>query len=252
MNTIPRILLVILLAVSTAAHGQTLLQRLDAAHRAYWTKAFGDSNWRGAGIGFVVVKHTGMFHVVRQGERTDTVASFPVCNMDPAPGFKAKQGDGITPDGIYSVVYLNPASSYHLSMKINYPNAIDDKRHARHTRLTRRSWNQGGDIFIHGKCVSIGCIAMTDDVIEKLYLLVATRPSSLRRIPVLILPYDDEAQYQQMTFYSEEQFDDTGDSSWLLLREHLEDMRAILKRFGETGLIPIAAVSPNGRYDLTR
>jgi hypothetical protein len=170
--------------------------------------------------------------------------------MDSTPGFKVREGDGRTPEGIYRISLLNPASSYHLSMKIDYPNKIDDARHARHVRAAGERWSQGGDIFIHGKCVSVGCIAMTDDVIEKLYLLVGSLPRSRRSIPVLILPYDDEAQYQQMFFHADTQFEETGSIYWQLLRDHLANMRDIWRRFQATGTIPKPVSTSAGLYAL--
>src|SRR5207244_10607204 len=78
---------------------------------------------------------------------------------------------------------LNPASSYHLSMKVSYPNAFDRAQAARdgRTRL-------GGDIFIHGKNVSIGCIALGDPAIEELFTLAAD--AGPQRIRVIIAPND--------------------------------------------------------------
>jgi hypothetical protein len=55
---------------------------------------------------------------------------------------------------VYRIEHLNPMSSYHLSMKVSYPNAFDRRMAARDRRT-----NLGGDIFIHGKSVSIGCVA---------------------------------------------------------------------------------------------
>jgi hypothetical protein len=252
MNTIPRFLILFLLLPTALPQAQTLTRRLETRHGAYWTETFGGSSWKRSDIGFVIVKHTGMLHVVRQDGSADTLASFPVCMMDSEAGFKAQEGDGKTPDGIYSIVHLNPGSRYHLSMKIDYPNAVDDKRHARHTRLKRQRWSQGGDIYIHGNCVSIGCVAMTDSVIEKLYLLAATRQAARRRIPVLILPFDSEAEYQQMIFHAETEFDASGSVEWLMMRSHLENMRDILLRYRATGRIPSYAISADGLYNIGR
>jgi L,D-transpeptidase catalytic domain len=226
------------------------VRRLSAKHGPFWTQAFGTADWRKSDIGFVVVKHTSMLYVVRQGALRDTVASFPVCAMTTTHGFKEREGDGRTPEGIYHISLLNPGSSYHLSMKINYPNAVDNARHTRHTRLAGERWSQGGDIFIHGKCCSIGCIAMTDDVIEKLYLLVASLPAAKRKIPVLVLPFDDEALYQQMYFHADDEFKETTDPYWLLLREHLDNMRAVWSSYVDTGRIPRAVSTTDGLYSL--
>ena len=219
-------------------------------HGEYWNAAFGGSEWKHADIGFVIVKSTSMLHVVRQDGSGDTLASFPVCVMGTEPGFKSREGDGMTPDGIYNIVQLNPASSYHLSMKIDYPNAVDNKRHTAHTRRAQERWSQGGNIYIHGKCVSIGCVAMTDIVIEKLYLIAASRVAARRRIPVLILPFDGEAQYQQMIFHAEERFETTRDTAWMMLRIHLENMRDVLLRYQATKRIPSFTAAADGLYNV--
>ncbi|PLX31449.1 MAG: hypothetical protein C0600_05720, partial [Ignavibacteria bacterium] len=111
-------------------------------------------------------------------------------------------------------------------------------------------WSQGGDIFIHGKCASIGCVAMTDSVIEKLYLLVASRPRGQRDIPVLILPYDDEAGYQQLYFHADALLEETDSMYWLLLRDHIQNMRDLWRHFRDSGSIPAAVVTSNGQYNI--
>ena len=71
-------------------------------------------------------------------------------------------------------------SAFHLSLGINYPNAADLKRNA---------VNPGGDIFIHGECVTIGCLPMTNKFIEEIYLLaVLAKSAGQKKIPVFILP----------------------------------------------------------------
>jgi hypothetical protein len=250
MNAIRRLLLLFLLLPTALPQAQNLTQRLESRHGEFWNTASGGGTWKRADIGFIIVKHTRMLHVIRQHGNADTVAAFPVCMLGQEPGFKTREGDGVTPDGIYNTVLLNPFSRFHLSMKINYPNSVDNKRHARHTRLVRQRWSQGGDIYIHGACVSVGCVAMTDSVIEKLYLLAAIHHSARRRIPVLILPFDNEAQYQQMMIHAEEQFEASGDARSLLLRAHLENMRDILLRFRATGRIPSYTASTDGLYNI--
>ncbi|MBV8516492.1 MAG: hypothetical protein JO197_03720 [Acidobacteria bacterium] len=68
-------------------------------------------------------------------------------------------------------------------MKVSYPNAFDlamAKRDGR-TRL-------GGDIFMHGNALSIGCIAVGDAAIEQLFTLVAD--TGLARTRLVIAPND--------------------------------------------------------------
>lgn len=98
-------------------------------------------------------------------------------------GPKLAEGDRQVPEGIYQLEYLNPNSAYHLSMKINYPNAFDLK----YAREEGRN-QPGTNIFIHGKAVSIGCLAMGDQTIEELFVLVAK--IGRKNVEVAIAPSD--------------------------------------------------------------
>jgi L,D-peptidoglycan transpeptidase YkuD (ErfK/YbiS/YcfS/YnhG family) len=98
-------------------------------------------------------------------------------------GPKLKEGDRQVPEGVYQISALNPNSAWHLSLKIDYPNAFD----RRMARAEGRS-DLGGDIFIHGGAASIGCVAVGDPAIEELFVLAAdARPA---QIAVLIMPND--------------------------------------------------------------
>ena len=66
-------------------------------------------------------------------------------------------------------------------MGINYPNASDRIKGKRPL---------GGDIFIHGNCVSIGCVAITDALIEEVYYLsVLAKSNGQAKVPVHIFPF---------------------------------------------------------------
>ncbi len=98
-------------------------------------------------------------------------------------GPKLQSGDLQIPEGLYKIEYLNPNSSLHLSMKISYPNQFDKKM----ARFDNRT-NLGGDIFIHGKFFTIGCIPIGDRNIEKLFILAYR--VGIKNIDVIIAPYD--------------------------------------------------------------
>ena len=98
-------------------------------------------------------------------------------------GPKLREGDRQVPEGTYRIESLNPNSSYHLSMKLEYPNDYDLEKARGEGRI-----NLGGDIFIHGKAVSIGCLAIGDEAIEELFCLVGSQwPTEVK---VLIAPND--------------------------------------------------------------
>jgi murein L,D-transpeptidase YafK len=82
-------------------------------------------------------------------------------------GPKLKEGDLQIPEGIYKIEYLNPNSSYYLSLKVSYPNEFDKLK----TKFDEVI-EMGGDIFIHGKSVTIGCIPIGDFAIEEVFMLV--------------------------------------------------------------------------------
>jgi len=103
------------------------------------------------------------------------------------PGPKLREGDRQVPEGIYRITGFNPNSSYHLSMKLNYPNAFDLAQ----ARRDQRS-SPGSNIFIHGKAVSIGCLAMGDAAIEDLFVLV--HDVGRDKVQVIIAPNDPRTQ----------------------------------------------------------
>jgi len=105
------------------------------------------------------------------------VRAYPILAASGGPGPKLREGDRQVPEGIYDLTGFNPNSSYHLSVRVDYPNA-DDRAVAK----VEGRVNLGGDIFIHGKAVSIGCLAIGDDAIEELYVLLADVGLSRARI----------------------------------------------------------------------
>lgn len=98
-------------------------------------------------------------------------------------GPKLKEGDRQIPEGIYQVEYLNPNSSYYLSIKVNYPNDFDKSK----TEFMNVA-DMGGDIFIHGKSATIGCIPIGDKAIEEVFLMA--RKAMNNPIKVIISPRD--------------------------------------------------------------
>jgi len=109
------------------------------------------------------------------------VRSYDVLAASGGPGPKLREGDLQVPEGIYRLTAFNPNSSYHLSIRVDYPSAEDREIAAREKRS-----QLGGDIFIHGKAVSIGCLAIGDDAIEELYLLLAD--TGLAKSRILLTP----------------------------------------------------------------
>lgn len=98
-------------------------------------------------------------------------------------GPKLREGDRQVPEGIYRFTQLNPNSSFHLSLKVDYPNAFD-----RMMGNVENRRNLGGDIFIHGGSESAGCLAVSNSVAEEIFTLVAQ--SGLENASIILSPVD--------------------------------------------------------------
>jgi murein L,D-transpeptidase YafK len=110
------------------------------------------------------------------------IAVYDICASSGKLGPKRKKGDRQVPEGFYRIDRFNPSSNFYLSLGIDYPNQSDRRKSA--------AQNPGGDIFIHGSCVTIGCLPVTDDKIKEIYLYaVHARNSGQRNIPVYIFPF---------------------------------------------------------------
>jgi murein L,D-transpeptidase YafK len=133
-------------------------------------------------------------------------------------GPKRKEGDRQVPEGVYFINRFNPKSQFHLSLGINYPNASDavlaDKQHP------------GGDIFIHGSKVSIGCLAMGDEAIEEIYTIAKACPN---KVVVFILPQNKPAPNTEL---------------W-------KQLDSINQQFERTGFFPKVTVDSLGNYQIS-
>ncbi|MGH1352512.1 MAG: L,D-transpeptidase family protein [Methyloligellaceae bacterium] len=98
-------------------------------------------------------KNDGYYHLFK---------TYQICKWSGKLGPKLKTGDKQAPEGFYNVSnrQMNPSSKYHLSFNLGFPNAFD--------RAHRRT---GSHLMIHGNCKSKGCYAMTDALVEEIYLL---------------------------------------------------------------------------------
>jgi len=111
------------------------------------------------------------------------IKDYPFTGFSGVLGPKLREGDRQIPEGIYSIEFLNPNSSYHLSLKVDYPNDFDRSKASADNRT-----GLGTDIFIHGKNNTIGCIPVGDEGIEELFVLSAKAIN--KGIKVIISPRD--------------------------------------------------------------
>jgi murein L,D-transpeptidase YafK len=107
--------------------------------------------------------------------------TYRVCALAGTLGPKRLEGDYQVPEGFYYVNEFNPRSEYYLSLGLNYPNVSD--------RILSDAYRPGGAIFIHGSCVTVGCIPLTDNFIDEVYILAAhAKGQGQDYIPVHIFP----------------------------------------------------------------
>jgi murein L,D-transpeptidase YafK len=107
--------------------------------------------------------------------------TYSFCTTSGTLGPKRKEGDLQIPEGVYHINHFNPQSNFYLSLGLNYPNNSD--------KILSDKQRPGGSIYIHGSCVTIGCIPITDEKIKELYVLaVEARNNGQEKIPVHIFP----------------------------------------------------------------
>lgn len=118
---------------------------------------------------------------MKRGDRFHLFTTYPICRYSGWLGPKLKTGDKQAPEGIYTVdaKQLNPNSRWHRSFNLGYPNQFDRE----HDRT-------GSFLMVHGGCSSIGCYAMTNDVITEIWQLVtAALNGGQRRFQVQVFPF---------------------------------------------------------------
>ena len=108
--------------------------------------------------------------------------SYPLAATSGTLGPKRRAGDGQVPEDFYTINRFHPTSAYHLALGLDYPTPADI--------LATGLADPGGDIFIHGSDVTVGCLPLTDAGIEEVYLLaVAARAAGQATLAVHIFPF---------------------------------------------------------------
>jgi murein L,D-transpeptidase YafK len=109
------------------------------------------------------------------------IKEYDICQTSGALGPKRKEGDLQIPEGFYHINHFNPHSNFYLSLGLNYPNKSD--------RILGEKGNLGGAIYIHGDCVTIDCLPITNDKIMELNLFcLESKNNGQDKIPVTIFP----------------------------------------------------------------
>ena len=126
-----------------------------------------------------------------------------ICASSGELGPKRKEGDYQVPEGIYDIPSFNPNSSYFLALKVGYPNKSD--------KILVDGKRTGGDIMIHGNCVTIGCIPLQDEPVKDVYMLCVEAKNNNTSPRVEIYPSKFTAENIK---YLEENFSENKNTFW--------------------------------------
>lgn len=162
--------------------------------------------------------------------------TYNICAGSGTFGPKRREGDKQIPEGFYYINEWKPNSNYHMALGLNYPNISD--------QILSDRVKPGGDIYIHGNCVTIGCLPITDSVIEKLYFLTAAaKEQGQDFIPVHIYPYRFDKNKSQKQYISK-----TNNKP--LWESFHHSLNGAYEYFENTHQVPAVLIDDKGNYSV--
>jgi len=184
-------------------------------------------------------KYDSKLEVWARNTMTDTFSLFKtykVCALSGSIGPKRIVGDYQVPEGFYYVNEFNPKSNYHLSLGLNYPNTSD--------QMLSDPSMPGNNIFIHGSCVTQGCIPLQDEQIEELYLLAAYAKSAGQDfIPVHIFPINYNVEKSKDYLIK-------NSITNLSYQKFSNKLKMVFDFFEQFKKLPIITINKEGSYEL--
>ena len=182
-------------------------------------------------------KYDSRLEVWVKNNPTDTFTlfkSYRICALSGTMGPKRREGDRQVPEGFYCINEFNPRSTYHLALGLNYPNFSD--------RIHASGASAGGGIYIHGSCVTVGCIPLTNPQIDEVYLLaVHARNLGQNFIPVHIFPVQFNNERSVAFLEKNSLSNDRSQQFWVTLKEAYDD-------FNATHRLPLILYDGSGNY----
>ncbi len=213
---------------------EALLRKVDTLKKQFAAKKL---NWPANYIYIRSFKYDSQLEVWVKQRPADSFRLFkvyPVCALAGSLGPKRMQGDFQVPEGFYYINEFNPNSNYYLSLGLNYPNASD--------KVLSDSLKPGGEIYIHGSCVTVGCIPITDQQIDELYVLAAyAREQGQHYIPVHIFPCRYDVP-KSVAYLNDLTKDDPK------LKDFTDQLKDAYTYFEKTKRLPIVMITDDGRY----
>ncbi len=160
--------------------------------------------------------------------------TYRVCLQSGSMGPKRVEGDFQVPEGFYYVNEFNPNSNYHLALGLNYPNASD--------RILSDGSRPGNAIYIHGDCVSTGCIPITDMPMDEVYFLASTIYNQGEEfIPVHVFPIRYNVKKSQ-------DFLEKTIKENAYLKQFNKNIKEVFDFFEQKKELPIIMVNKKGEY----
>lgn len=214
--------------------GDALKRKEDTLQKQFKAKGL---EWPAKNIYIRSFKYDSQLEVWVRNDRKQPYKLFKtyrVCALAGTLGPKRLQGDYQVPEGFYFINEFNPNSNYYLSLGLNYPNASD--------KILSDSLQPGGDIYIHGSCVTVGCIPITDQQIDEVYIMAAyAKDAGQDFIPVHIYPirYSNKksAAYLAQLTKTDKQ-----------LKAFSETLEAVYDHFELTHQLPVIMTNTQGNY----
>lgn len=214
--------------------GDAMRRKEDTLRRQFEQKKL---DWPARQVYIRSFKYDGELEVWVRNDRKEPFKLFKtykVCALAGSLGPKRMEGDYQVPEGFYYINEFNPRSNYHLSLGLNYPNPSD--------RVLSDSARPGGDIYIHGSCVTVGCIPINNQQIEELYILAAhAKNGGQDFIPVHIFPirYNNKKSVDYLNTLTKTDME---------LRRFAERLESVYEHFEVTHQLPVIMTNKSGHY----
>jgi murein L,D-transpeptidase YafK len=229
-----------LIMLQTASFKETQLKqarvKVAYAHKEQTIKQYFknlDLQYEGFQLFIRAFKHEKILEVWIKEKGADTFSrlhTYDFCTSSGVLGPKRRLNDLQIPEGVYQINHFNPQSNFYLSLGLNYPNASD--------KILSDQQHPGGDIYIHGNCVTVGCIPITDEKIKELYVLaVEARNNGQEKIPVHVFPakLSNDELASLTSAYGEH-------------REFWTNLKTVYDDFEKTKKLKAAKVDKSGKY----